>query len=244
MLGAQQLAVTIADREFVSFCVSIDPAIWRLRADYAALSVVVREGRNAPSDARGTALLAAAREDTATAAAWAELHLESWRDAYKAFGAKPQRTPCSAEALRRRNGALPAVNRLVDIYNALSLRFAVPIGGEDLTAYHGPPRLTVAAGGEPFETVRDGMAVVKPVDRGEVVWRDERGVTCRRWNWRQSPRTRLEVHSAGMWFVVERLEPMPLTAVEQVGAALADAVRALAPGAEIEQRLIRPPVGG
>jgi DNA/RNA-binding domain of Phe-tRNA-synthetase-like protein len=244
MLGVQRLEVTIADWNPVSFGVSVDPAIWRLRPDFAALSVVVRQGRNAPSDAHSKALLAAAREDTATAASWAELHLESWRDAYKAFGAKPQRTPCSAEALRRRNNVLPAVNRLVDLYNALSLRFAVPIGGEDLGSYQGAPHLTVAVGGEPFETVRDGVAVVEPVDRGEVVWRDDRGVTCRRWNWRQSPRTRLEFHSTGMWFVVERLEPMPLTAVEEVGAALADAARALAPGAEIEQRLIRPAAGG
>jgi DNA/RNA-binding domain of Phe-tRNA-synthetase-like protein len=244
MLGAQRLAATIADWNHVSFGVSVDPAIWRLRPDFAALSVLVRQGRNTPSDAHSKALLAAAREDTATAAAWAELHLEAWRDAYKAFGAKPQRTPCSAEALRRRSGALPAVNRLVDLYNALSLRFAVPIGGEDLVAYRGAPHLTVAAGGEPFETVKDGLAVVETVDRGEVVWRDDLGVTCRRWNWRQSPRTRLELHSTEMWFVVERLEPMPLTAVEEVGAALADAVRALAPGAEIEQRLIRPSTSG
>ena len=51
---------------------------------------------------------------------------------------------------------MPTVNALVDVYNALSLRFAVPIGGEDLDAYAGSPRLTVAAGGEPFATVRDG----------------------------------------------------------------------------------------
>ena len=100
-----------------------------------------------------------------------------------------------------------------------------------MTRYQGPPRLTVAVGDEPFETVKDGMAVVEQVDPGEVVWRDDRGVTCRRWNWRQTPLTRLGAHSTEMWFVVERLEPMPLAAVEEVGAALADAV-ALAPGAE------------
>ncbi|HEX6014207.1 MAG TPA: phenylalanine--tRNA ligase beta subunit-related protein [Geminicoccaceae bacterium] len=226
------------------FAPVVDPAVWHLRPDFVALSLVVRGGRNAPSDARSAAALQAASEDRTTAAGWAEPHLEAWRDAYRAFGAKPQRTPCSAEALRRRARTPPTVNHLVDAYNALSLRFAVPIGGEDLTAYQGPPRLTVAVGNEPFETVKDGMAVVEQVDPGEVVWRDDRGVTCRRWNWRQTPLTRLGAHSTEMWFVVERLEPMPLAAVEEVGAALADAVRALAPGAEVERRLIRPPAGG
>jgi DNA/RNA-binding domain of Phe-tRNA-synthetase-like protein len=223
---------------------AIDPADWRLRPDFVALSLVVRGGRNAPSDAGCAAMLQAAGEDGATAAGWAEAHLEAWRAAYRAFCAKPQRTPCSAEALRRRAAALPPVNRLVDAYKALSLRFAVPIGGEDLAAYDGPPRLTVAAGGEPFEILQEGFPEVDAAEPGEVVWRDARGVTCRRWNWRQSPRTRLHPGSQEMWFVLERLDPMPLAALVEAGAALADTVRALAPQAGIEQRLIRPPAGG
>jgi DNA/RNA-binding domain of Phe-tRNA-synthetase-like protein len=222
----------------------VDPAVWRLRPDFVALSLVVRNARNAASDSDSAAMLEAAADDRTTAAAWAEGHLESWRAAYRAFGAKPQRTPCSAEALRRRSGSLPAVNRLVDIYNALSLRYALPIGGEDLAAYDGSPRLTIAAGGEPFETVKDGAAIVESVDRGEVIWRDGGGVTCRRWNWRQSPRTRLHEGSRDMWFVLERLEPMPLAAVEEAGAALAEAVRTLAPDAALTMRLLVPPARG
>ena len=222
---------------------AIDPAVWRLRPDFVALSLVVRGGRNALSDGSSAAMLRAACEDGTTAVRWAEAHLESWRAAYRAFGAKPQRTPCSAEALRRRAAALPTVNRLVDAYNALSLRYAVPIGGEDLAAYDGPPRLTIAAGGEPFETLKDGVPVVEAAEPGEVIWRDARGVTCRRWNWRQSPRTRLHPGSREMWFVLERLDPMPLAALEEAGAALAGAVRALAPQAGIERRLIRTPAG-
>ena len=222
----------------MSFEPEIDPAIWRLRPDFAALSLVARNARNAPADEVSASRLATALDH---AAPWAEAHLESWRAAYRAFGAKPQRTPCSAEALRRRAGSLPAVNRLVDAYNALSLRYAVPIGGEDLDAYRGSPRLTVAAGGEPFATVRDGAPAVEPVEAGEVVWRDAAGVTCRRWNWRQSPRTRLEWHSTAMWFVLERLDPMPLAALEEAGAALAAAVRELAPDAAVRTRLIAGP---
>ena len=214
----------------------VDPAVWRLRPDYVALSLTVRNARNGISDAASAALLASAAGDDATADGWAAAHLEAWREAYRAFGAKPQRTPSSAEALRRRRDALPQVNALVDVYNALSVRFAVPIGGEDLDAYAGSPRLMVAAGGEPFATTRDGETVVEPVDKGEVIWRDDVGVTCRRWNWRQTPRTRLEAHSTAMWFVIERLEPMPLDAVAAVGDAVAAAVRERAPGAEIATR--------
>ena len=82
---------------------------------------------------------------------------------------------------------------------------------------------------------------VEPVEAGEVVWRDEEGVTCRRWNWRQSPRTRLEPHSTAMWFVLERLDPMPLAALEEAGAALEAAVRELAPDAEVRSRLLAGP---
>ena len=74
-----------------------------------------------------------------------------------------------------------------------------------------------------------------------MIWRDDAGVTCRRWNWRQSPRTRLEPHSTAMWFVIERLEPMPLDALEVVGDALAAAVRDLAPEAKIATQLLRRP---
>jgi len=155
----------------------------------------------------------------------------AWREAYKAFGAKPQRTPCSAEALRRRfeqNGELPPVNAVVDMYNLLSLRYTVPVGGENLSAYVGSPRLVQAVGDERFETVRNGQPAVESAEAGEVVWRDDVGVTCRRWNWRQSIRTRLEVDTTDMWFVLERLEPMPLASLQEAGEVLERQLRRLA----------------
>ena len=82
------------------------------------------------------------------------------------------------------------MNRLTDLYNAVSVLHQVPLGGEDLTRYDGPPRLVRATGQEPFDTVADGETVVEHPDPGEVVWCDDAGVTCRRWNWRQARRTR------------------------------------------------------
>lgn len=211
---------------------SVSPAVRALRPDFRAVSVRVFGAVNRVEEPQATAMLRDAIERIGDGPAWADAHLASWAEAYRAFGAKPNRTPCSAEALRKRamkQGALPAINAVVDIYNALSLRYAIPVGGEDLQAYAGSPRLIVADGTEPFETSANGEPVIETADPGEVVWRDDSGVTCRRWNWRQGPRTRLTEVSRDMWFVFERLDPMPMEAVEEAAQSLVAYLRRLAP---------------
>jgi DNA/RNA-binding domain of Phe-tRNA-synthetase-like protein len=216
----------------------VNPEIWTLRPDFVALSLIVKGGANRA----GQEL----RAGDFARPAWAAGHLAAWQDAYKAFGSKPQRTPSSAEALWRRlekDGALAGINAVVDLYNAISLRYAVPVGGEDLVAYRGVPRLVRANGDERFQTTRDGQAVDEIVDRGEVVWRDDLGVTCRRWNWRQTTRTRITAASTDMWFIIERLHPMPLEALQAAGDDLAAGLRQLQPGADITSTLLQPQRG-
>ena len=71
-----------------------------------------------------------------------------------------------------------------------------------------------------------------------MVWRDDKGVTCRRWNWRQGVRTRLSVESSKMWFILESLPEMPLEALHEAGEKLVAGIRQMMPGALIEQVLI------
>jgi DNA/RNA-binding domain of Phe-tRNA-synthetase-like protein len=66
------------------------------------------------------------------------------------------------------------------------------------------PRLLHATGNEPFETIRDRAPHVERPGPGEVVWCDDLGVTCRRWNWRQTTRTRVVESTVDVWFVLER----------------------------------------
>lgn len=220
---------------------AIDPRIFDLAPDFRALSVIVAGGDLIAGTVADDALERACRAVAANEPAWAAAHLDAWAAVFRRFGAKPQRTPCSAEALRKRvlrDGALPRVNPVVDLYNAVSLRFAVPVGGEDLDAYVGQPRLTIATGAEAFDTMKDGAPAEESPDAGEVVWRDDRGVTCRRWNWRQGTRTRLTPDARRMWFILESLGPMPLEALHDAGAALADGLQAMMPGARIDTRLL------
>ncbi|MFI1968685.1 hypothetical protein BLA24_11635 [Streptomyces cinnamoneus] len=223
--------------------VTIDPAVRDLRPDYRALVVVAEGLRPGPSDEASGRLLAAAEESARRWAAGTAVedhpHLAAWREAFRAFGAKPQRTRPSAEALiRRADAGLPRVDRLTDVYNAVSVAHVLPLGGEDLDHYAGSARLVRATGEEPFETTAGGEAVTEHCPPGEVVWRDDAGVTCRRWNWRQCTRTRLTLATTRAVFILDALGPMDDTALAAAGDALTEALADGSPGASMASRLV------
>ncbi|WP_392842110.1 B3/4 domain-containing protein [Streptomyces sp. LN500] len=166
-------------------------------------------------------------------------HVAAWRDTYTAFGAKPSRTRNSAEALARRaltDAGLPRINLLVDLYNAISVAHLIPVGGEDTDRIKGAMRLVRSTGQEPFRTVAGGEEAVEHPEPGEVVWCDDEGVTCRRWNWRQGVRTRLTEESVNALFLLESLAPMTIGELEAAGAELAESLEKLSPGAQITVR--------
>ncbi|WP_369029892.1 B3/B4 domain-containing protein [Streptomyces adonidis] len=169
-----------------------------------------------------------------------DAHIAAWRDTYTAFGSKPSRTRNSAEALAKRaltDAGLPRINVLVDLYNAISVAHLIPVGGEDLDRIQGGMRLVRATGTEDFVTVAGGEDVVEHPDAGEVVWCDGAGVTCRRWNWRQGPRTRLTEETTSAIFLLECMAP-PMTVAEAnaAGAELAELLEKFSPGARIAVR--------
>ena len=225
---------------------SIAPAIAALAPDFRALSISVEAAAIINPDIATAALSRACQSLSAGEAAWADAHLLAWAEVFRKFGAKPQRTPCSAEALRKRvlrDGSLPSIDPIVDLYNAISIEYAIPVGGEDLTAYEGSPRLIIADGTELFDTMKEGAPAHETPEPGEVVWCDDRGVTCRRWNWRQGTRTRLSAESGQMWFILESLPEMPLAALQEAGDRLIEGLRQMMPGARIESVLIGNPDG-
>ncbi len=219
----------------------IDPAIATIAPGFQAISLFVDAHGAAPIALDPAVLADACSIIRDGGPVWAEAHLASWAEVYARFGAKPNRTPCSAHALRKRvlkDGALPAINPVVDLYNAVSLRFAVPVGGENIDAYVGPPRLTVADGTEPFDTIASGEPAIEHPTPGEVVWRDGAGVTCRRWNWRQGTRTRLNTFTGRMWFVLESLDTMPSDALDEAATFLERGLRTLIPGCSITREAV------
>ncbi|MEW2632913.1 phenylalanine--tRNA ligase beta subunit-related protein [Streptomyces sp. NPDC048389] len=219
---------------------TVSDEVRALAPGFSHLAVEAHGLVNGPSNQDSSALLDDAARRLATRlggrAPHEDPHLAAWREAYTAFGAKPSRTRNSAEALARRalaDGGLPRINVLVDLYNAVSVAHLIPVGGEDTDRIKGGMRLVRATGEEPFATMAGGEEAVEHPEAGEVVWRDDEGVTCRRWNWRQGVRTRLTEASVNALFLLEAMGP---TANGELGAAaaeLAETLEKLSPGARI-----------
>jgi DNA/RNA-binding domain of Phe-tRNA-synthetase-like protein len=220
--------------------VAVDPDVAAAFPGYRALILVAEGVANGPTDAASEALLRAAEQAHAgLEGATDHPHVAAWRAAFSAFGAKPSRFPSSVEALLARalkGQGLPRVNRLVDLYNAISVLHVVPVGGEDLDRIEPPMRLVRAQGDEPFD-VREAEVVEHPRP-GEVVWRDARAVTCRRWNWRQGRRTALSDHTTRALFVFDCLEPMALDDLRVAAADLTKHLGAWCPELRVERALL------
>jgi DNA/RNA-binding domain of Phe-tRNA-synthetase-like protein len=158
--------------------VSVAPDVLELRPDYRVVVMVAEGLEPGLPDEISDELLAQAEiraRITLDGRAPEDVpQVAEWRAAYRAFGAKPQRTRPSVEALLRRlDAGLPRIGRITDAYNAVSIANLVPVGGEDLDQYQGPARLVRAAGGEDFGTVTHGEPTVEHPKPGEVIWRDD-----------------------------------------------------------------------
>jgi DNA/RNA-binding domain of Phe-tRNA-synthetase-like protein len=206
--------------------VTVDGGVFAAHPEYIALILLAEGIGNGPSDDGSAAALHAAEQHLLARGlprAAEDPHIAAWRAAFSAFGAKPSKYPCSAEALAARvlkGGTLPRVNVLVDLYNAVSVRALTPVGGEDLDHLQGGLRLAIADGDEPFDG-HDGAP--RP---GEIVWRDDAGVTCRRWNWRQGRRTQLTDATTRAFFVFDRLPGLDEDQLDDAASQLESLLKA------------------
>ena len=150
-----------------------------------------------------------------------EPRIKSWREAYRAFGAKPAEFRSSIEAMARRalkNDRLPAINAFVDIGNLISLRHLLPAGAHAIDVLAGDIELRVATGAEQF--VAFGSTETELPLPGEIIFTEGDTVLTRRWTWRQAQHTLTLPESRAVVFNIDGLPPVPPAEVEQAGAEI------------------------
>lgn len=184
----------------------------------ASLGVVVAHGMKPASEVSPESI-AEIQALLARANTLAERYLESptlsenapvrvWRQAYQQFKTK-RGARCSIENLLKRvlkGNPVGTISPSVDIYNAMSLKYALPFGGEDIDAFEGDLRLTVTQGGDAFLPLGEG-AENDPTLPGELAYLDDAGAVCRCWNWRDGVRTALTDDTRNAFLIVECVDP-------------------------------------
>ncbi len=87
--------------------------------------------------------------------------IKPWRTAFSKLAISGSKFPSSIESMARRvlkGDPFPKINPLVDLYNSVSLRYSVPMGGHDLDTIEGNIYLGFAEGWEPFSPMGGGEA--------------------------------------------------------------------------------------
>jgi DNA/RNA-binding domain of Phe-tRNA-synthetase-like protein len=145
-----------------------------------------------------------------------------WRQAFQQFKTK-KGVRCSIEALLKRiekgTGVSP-INPLVDIYNAVSLTYGLPCGGEDIDTFKGDLLLAKAVGGEAFLALGD-----EEHDNalpGEIIYKDAEGAVCRCWNWRDGQRTMLTEDTVNAFLIIESVDPGRSSDLKAAASTLAE----------------------
>ena len=212
-----------------AFTYRISDEVFQRFPGYVRGVVIAHDLANGPSPPALIELLraaeAAVRARVKPDAVAEEPRIRSWREAYRAFGAKPAEFRSSIEAMARRalkNDRLPAINALVDIGNLVSLRHLAPAGAHAIDVLEGDIALRAATGAERF--VAFGSSETEHPLPGEVIFTEGDRVLTRRWTWRQAQHTLTLPESRAVEFNIDGLPPLPPTEVAQAGAEIIELV--------------------
>ena len=117
----------------------------------------------------------------------------AWRRVYSQMGLKPTKYRSASEALLRRfkrEGDLPRLHPLVDLCNAVSLAYALPVAVFDLERVEQFIEVRPAAGTEQYLSFQEE---IEHPEAGEIIFADAAGhAHARRWTFRQSRRSVVE----------------------------------------------------
>lgn len=161
--------------------------------------------------------------------------IQAWRRAFAKMGLKPTQYRCASEALLRRfrkEGDLPRLHPLVDLCNAASLAYAIPIAVFDVARISGILEVRHATGSEFYETFSGEIENPEP---GEVIFADRTGrAHARRWTNRQSGYSIVHSKTTAAFIVAEALHLAAERDLAQLMAKLKGALAGSWPECKVE----------
>lgn len=203
------------------------PPIWREHPELTA-GLLHARGITAEADVRPQVehFEAIARERLAHTAEGDLPEIQAWRRAFSRMGLKPTQYRCASESLLRRlrkEGSLPRIHPLIDLCNAISVAFAIPIGVLDVQRIAGGIEVRPARGDELYDAF---SGETERPDAGETIFADEAGrAHARRWTHRQSAHSAIRPQTYEILLVAEAMHASGRDDVPRLLEAVADALR-------------------
>ncbi|ACZ88188.1 B3/B4 domain-containing protein [Streptosporangium roseum] len=203
--------------------------IWSDHPELVAGAVVARGITGGASVGPRVARFNAIAEARLATASEAELpEIQAWRRAFSRMGLKPTQYRCASESLLRRfrkEGALPRIHPLIDLCNAISLAFAIPVAVFDVAEISGSLEVRHADGDESYLTF---SGQTENPDVREVIFADAAGrAHARRWTNRQSGHSAVRETTTTVLVVAEAMHGSASVDVPKLTATVADELNAV-----------------
>jgi DNA/RNA-binding domain of Phe-tRNA-synthetase-like protein len=137
--------------------------------------------------------------------------LLAWKEAYRKFGVNPNKfTPSIVFLAKQVKAGKPirSISPAVDAFNAISIKYLVPSGGDDMDSVEGDVTLGLAGSDETFAPIFKPNEIEHPV-AGEIIYvnRRTKKVLCRRWNWRNADFSKITPETKTIAINVDGLTP-------------------------------------
>ncbi len=164
--------------------------------------------------------------------------LQPYREAFRKMEVNPNKFPSSVESLTARavkNGSLPDINPVVNLVNAYSLKYTLPMGAHDLDQVESDIEVRFSRPGDLFTPF--GEAEQEILDAGELVYASGSIIKTRKWIWRQSDFGKVTEASRNIFFPIDGFADYNYDAVIKARDELAMALVDLL-GAEVSKHYL------
>jgi len=130
--------------------------------------------------------------------------VKACREAFHTLGINPNKFLCSIESLMKRvqkSGALPHINTVVDLGNAFSLNYGLPMGAHDVDKMEEDMEIRFSTAADHFQPM--GETETENMPEGELVYVSGNTVKTRRWVWRQSEDGKIGPDTCNVFFPID-----------------------------------------
>lgn len=146
--------------------------------------------------------------------------VSAWTDAFSRIGIDTKSLPSHAALLNRveNRKSIPSVNSLVNIYNKISIKYKLPLGGHDLDKLDGDITVGPNTNGHSFTEMHTDQQSEVPID--EIVYTDNQNVLTRKWVWHQGDKSKTTEKTTSIFIPIDNLGQHTEKELEEIAAEL------------------------